>query len=64
MKNNQTQNPFTMFGTPSKVVVNGVQQPTDCIADCLTALQNNLSKIKSYTTSIIDGVIKLYVVTV
>lgn len=63
MKNNQTKNPFTMFGTPSKVIVNGVQQSKN-ISDCLIGLQINSSKIKSYTTSIIDGVIKLYVVIV
>lgn len=27
MKNNQTQNPFAIFGTPNKVIVNGINEP-------------------------------------
>ncbi len=64
MKNNQTQNPFAIFGTPNKVIVNGINEPDDDIADCLVALQKHASEVLSYIITKIDGIIKLYVATV
>lgn len=57
MKNNQTKNPFAIFGTPNKVIVNGIKKPDGEIADCLNELQNNPSNIKAYfitTTWLLD----------
>lgn len=64
MENNQTQNPFAMFGTPNKVVVNGIKEPDGELADCLDALQKHASEIKAYTITKIGDIVKLYVVTV
>ncbi|WP_300916043.1 hypothetical protein, partial [Helicobacter rodentium] len=64
MKNNQTQNPFAIFGTPNKVIVNGINEPDGEIADCLDALQKHASEVLSYIVTKIDGVVKLYVATV
>ena len=63
MKNNQTQNPFAIFGTPNKVIVNGINEPDGEIADCLNELQNNPSNIKAYFITKIGGFVKLYVAT-
>lgn len=64
MKNNQTQNPFAIFGTPSKVIINGIKEPEGDIAECLVALQKHASEVLSYIITKIDGIIKLYVATV
>lgn len=64
MENNQTKNPFTMFGTPNKVIVNGIKEPEGDIAKCLDALQKHASEVLSYIITKIDGIIKLYVATV
>lgn len=64
MENNQTKNPFTMFGTPNKVIVNGIKEPEGDIAKCLDALQKHQKEILAYTITRISGITKLYVVTV
>lgn len=64
MKNNQTQNPFAIFGTPSKVIINGIKEPEGDIAECLDALQKHQKEILAYTITCISGVVKLYVATV
>ena len=58
-----TKNPFTIFGTPKKVIVNGIAEPDNEIEECLTALQKHASEIKGFTASYINGVYKLYVMT-
>ena len=64
MKNNQTQNPFAIFGTPNKVIVNGINEPDDDIADCLIEKKKHQKEILAYTITCISGVVKLYVATV
>lgn len=64
MKNNQIQNPFTMFGTPNKVIVNGIKEPDGEISECLEALQKHICEIKAYIITKIDGIVKLYVETI
>ena len=65
MKNdNQTKSPFTMYGTPNKVIINGIAEPEGEIAECLDALQKHQKEIQSYTITRINGVVKLYVATV
>ncbi len=46
MKNNQTQNPFAIFGTPNKVIVNGINEPDDDIADYFDDLKTQIKTIK------------------
>ena len=58
-----TKNPFTIFGTPKKVIVNGIAEPDNEIEECLTALQKHANEIKGFTASYINGVYKLYVMT-
>lgn len=62
--NNQTKSPFTMFGTPNKVIINGIPEPDGDIPECLTALQKHANEILAYTITRINGVVKLYVATI
>lgn len=60
---NQTKNPFTAFGIPARVVVNGVQERDEDIADCIRALLERPSEIKTFTLMRVGGIVKLYVAT-
>lgn len=61
---NQTQNnPFIAFGTPSRVVINGLEEKQEDIQDCIDALVNHYSEVKNFTIKKIHNVVTLYVVT-
>lgn len=62
MQNQPNQNPFTILGTPSKVIINGNLELE--VEDCLEALHKHYSEILSYILTRINGVVKLYVVAV
>lgn len=64
MEKQPNQNPFTILGTPSKVVINGIQEPDGDIAECLDTLQKHQKEILAYTITRINGVVKLYVAAV
>lgn len=64
MNNNQTKSPFIVFGTPDKVIINGITEPDGDIPECLTALQKHASEIKTYIITKIDDIVKLCVATV
>lgn len=59
-----TKSPFKMYGTPDKVIINGIAEPESDIEDCLIALQKHANEILGFTASYINGVFKLYVMTV
>lgn len=61
---NQTKNPFTIFGTPAKVVINGIEESKTDIEECLIALQKHSNEILGFTATYINGIYKLYVLTV
>ncbi len=51
MKNNQTQNPFAIFGTPNKVIVNGINEPDGEIAERdknITKLRESIDDFAEY----------------
>lgn len=62
MKKQPNQNPFTILGTPSKVIINGTEELE--VENCLEALHKHYKEILSYTLTRINGVVKLYVVAV
>lgn len=62
MKKQPNQNPFTILGTPSKVIINGTEEIE--VKDCLEALHKHFIEILSYKLTRINGVVKLYVAAV
>lgn len=63
-QSNHTENPFIKFGTPTQLVVNGIKEPSDEIAECLELLHKNLNKVVAFTFCLINGTVKLYVATI
>lgn len=58
---NQTKNnPFTAFGTPAKVVINGATTPTAEIPQAIEALTRHFSVLKSFAITRINGIVKVY----
>ncbi len=61
---NQTKSPFTIFGIPKKVIINGIQEADDEILECIDALTKHSNEIISFVVTYINGIAKLYVTTV
>lgn len=60
---NQTKNnPFTIFGKPSRVIVNGHEMKEDKIDDIVRWFSFD-KQIKAFALSRINGVVKLYIRT-
>lgn len=63
-KSNQTKNPFLAFGTPSKVVINGIQEKNDEIIEAIDTLIAHKNEIVAFTLTRLNGKVSIYVVTV
>lgn len=61
--NRTKTNPFTAFGTPAKVFIDGIPTTNDCIALALDFIASKPRLIKSFAASRINGVVKLYIAT-
>lgn len=61
---NQTKNPFLAFGTPSKVVINGIQEKDNEIIEAINTLITHKDEIVAFTLTRLNGKVSLYVVTV
>ena len=59
--NRTKTNPFTAFGTPAKVFIDGKPTTNDCIADVLDHVAAAPKPIKAFTVSRINGVVKVYI---
>ena len=60
--NRTKTNPFTAFGTPAKVFIDGNPVHESRIKYVLELYANNKEGIKSFVVSRINGVVKLYIV--
>lgn len=61
--NRTKTNPFTAFGTPAKVFIDGTPVHESRIKYVLELYANNKEAIKSFVVSRIKGVVKLYIAT-
>lgn len=53
--------PFTAFGTPAKVFIDGKPVANERIADVLDHVAAAPKSIKAFTVSRINGVVKVYI---
>lgn len=64
MKTNQTTNSFTIFGTPTRVFVNGLKfKDKYVIAALLASLAKTPHVVKAFAIFRINGVVRLYIKT-
>lgn len=59
--NRTKTNPFTAFGTPAKVFIDGKPVASERIADVLDHVAAAPKSIKAFTVSRINGVVKVYI---
>lgn len=59
--NRTKTNPFTAFGTPAKVFIDGKPVANERIADVLDHVADAPKSIKAFTVSRINGVVKVYI---
>ena len=59
--NRTKTNPFTAFGTPAKVFIDGKPVANERIADVLDHVAAAPKSIKAFTVSRINGVAKVYI---
>lgn len=59
--NRTKTNPFTAFGTPAKVFIDGKPVANERIADVLDHVAAAPKSIKAFTVSRINGVVKVYI---
>lgn len=64
MKTNQTTNTFTIFGTPTRVIVNNTTFKNKYVISALLAsLERTPDVVKAFAIFRINGVVRLYIKT-